>query len=238
MPADLSALRFFFLLLVLVGLSSCASMNLYSWAAESAPRSEVLGFVDRGGEGDALLVRMDGERGHADGLYEVAVAAPTQGRLSADSPRRVERVRAAQLLAASRDAQSAVRLDKGDAGSQVGWLLIDGFDSIDGEFHRIRIPERRYYLSDEGQIAADASTAAATWIKVHEQDGYQRPYSVRGSARLPPARTVPRRIVIGVAAAPLIVALDVVTLPLQVLGMLVLSGNFSMNQPGGVGFGR
>jgi len=67
-------------LLLASSAASCTSVTLQGWASDKAPRSEVLGFVDRGGDGDYLLARLQGEDGFASGLYEVPVV-PQAGEL-------------------------------------------------------------------------------------------------------------------------------------------------------------
>ncbi len=214
-------------------ISSCISGNLYRWGAESAPRSEVLGFVDRGGDGDGLLVRLHGERGETDGVYEWPMALPLEEHAGAAlaTPVRLEPALEKELLESLDESNQVIRLEESDAGGTSSWRRLDAFDSVNGALHRIEIADRRYYLHGKGQVEPAAVRRHFTMVEVHERRTFHGPYAQRGAAYLPAARREPGNVATAVVAAPLAIAADIVTLPLQALALLYIVGAISVNGP-------
>lgn len=219
-------------------LASCVSGNLYSWAAESAPRSEVLGFVDRGGDGDSLLVRLHGERGMADGVYEWPVAMPLEEHAGAAqaTPVRFELAREKAFLESMRESDRVIQLEESEPGVSSSWLRLDAFDAVNGALHRIEIEDRRYYLNGKGQVEPAAVQRRFTLVEVHERRTFHGPYMQRGAAYLPAARREPGNVATAVVAAPLAIAADIVTLPLQALALVYFAGAISAHGLTGFSF--
>ena len=220
-------------LLLAATMSSCASISLHEWATEEAPRSEVIGFVDAHGNGDLLLVKLEGEDRYPDGMYELSVFANADAKFSAQqvAPRKLCDARVSELRRAKSASSSVAHLDCTEKCNPSGWWAVDGYELAGGVLRRIETTPRRYFVFVGTQIAASVEIGPLTKLRIHAPDSSDGPGKLRGIAYLPPARPSTARVVAGIIAAPFAVAADIVTLPVQFLAALGLYAWWSNHSP-------
>ncbi|HTF90014.1 MAG TPA: hypothetical protein VK843_16485, partial [Planctomycetota bacterium] len=202
-------------LLLALSTQACASLTLEEWANDRAPRSEVIGFIDGHGRGDALIVRLSGEPDCQDGVYAITIVerVKRQAELVTPAPMLLDVSEVTALQAISSGSPRVARLDCSQTRHSPQLLAVDGYERVDGALRKIEIADRLYFVDVESQI--DVAESSFTRVAAQAGHGSNGDLEVRGVAYLPPARRVPGRFLPAIVAAPFALAFDIVTFPVQ-----------------------
>jgi hypothetical protein len=197
--------------------SSCmVTEALSDWAFYAHPRSEVLGFVEGRGAGDALIVRVHGEELQPDGVYAMLVTAEEHGDVvRLPVPRRLTDAEHVALIEARGKSSRIGHLDHTYEVWEPSWEHVDAYERDGDGLLRIPGRERKYFVAVTSDAKELRESTPRTKVAVLVRDAAARRPRLVGYASLPPPRRELPRAIAGALVVPVTLTVDIVTFPVQ-----------------------